>query len=175
MTYAAPEQSSWSRTGQLSRVIIGVIFVLLTGYVGVIWISPTAFSPFWPYAGLWAAIGWGGSRLSLVSVFALVLIGLIMDVMTGGPVGCWPAILLTGFLIASIFRKRAQTDRSGMIRGVGDLAAFVAAFLFARWLMGAYLGGIESRDIIGGFLSAAILYFPFRPLFRLSSDNRVDR
>ena len=131
-------------------------------------------STYWPQAGLWAAVGWGASRLHIRPVVVLFLLGVMIDLLVGAPVGCWASVLLAAFLVSSLFRKRAQTDRSGMIRFFGDVASFVVAFIFARWLIGAYLDGVDTREIAGSFLTAGLLFFPFRALFRLSDDNRVD-
>lgn len=160
--------------GLMSRHVFGSLTVLLTTYIGVIWVSPYPLYDFWPVAGLWAAVGWGGNRLSFVPVVLLFALGFVVDLITGAPVGCWSAVFLLAFLVASIFRKRAMTDALGVIRFAGDLIAFVAAFIFARWLIGAYLGGVETREIVGGFLSAVFLFFPLRFVFRPSSDTRVD-
>ena len=157
MSGFASKPSTWGRTGSTARLIIGAIFVLFVGYIGVVFIAPTGLDVFWPYAPLWAAVGWGASRLSFRPAGALALLGLIMD-----------------FLTASIFRQQALTDKTGVIRFFGDVSGFVLSFMFARWLMGSYLGGVETREIIGGFLSAALLYYPLRPLFRLTTDERVD-
>ncbi len=174
MSGFAGKPSVWGRTGSTARLVIGTLFVILIGYVGVVYIAPTGLDVFWPYAPLWAAVGWGASRLSFRPAVALVGIGLMMDLVVDAPVGCWSSILLVAFLMASFFRQQALTDRTGVIRFAGDVSGFVLSFLFARWLMGAYLGGVETRDLIGGFLSAALLYYPLRPLFRLTTDERVD-
>ena len=174
MSSYATKPSAWSRTGSTARLIIGAIIVIIVGYAGVVFIAPTGLDIFWPYAPLWAAVGWGSSRLSFRPAAALVVIGIVMDLVADAPIGCWSSILLVAFLTASIFRQRALTDKTGIIRFAGDVSGFVLSFLFARWLMGAYLGGIETRDIIGGFLSAALLFYPLRGLFNLSSDERVD-
>lgn len=172
--YSSSKPSAWSRTGSTARLIVGTLFVLLVGYVGVVFIAPTGLDVFWPYAPLWAAVGWGAGRLSFRPAVALGVIGLAMDLVNDAPIGCWSSILLLAFLTASIFRQRALTDKTGVIRFAGDVASFILSFLFARWLMGSYLGGVETRDIVGGFLSAALLYYPLRPLFRLTTDGRVD-
>ena len=174
MAFSSGKPSAWSRTGRLARIIIGAAIVLAVGYIGVIWIAPTGLIIFWPYAALWAAVGWGASRLSFRPVIVLIGLGLAMDLIVDAPLGCWSSILLLAFVISSLFRPRALTDQTGVIRFAGDATAFVVSFLFARWIMGAYLGSVETRVIIGGFLTAAILYYPLRSLFRLTSDARVD-
>ncbi len=164
----------WQKTGVFARVIVGSLIVILFAYVETVWVSSTSLESFWPIAGLWAAVGWGASRLSLMPVLALALLGVLADLLAGAPIGCWASIFLVPFFVSSIFRKRAQTDRTGAIRLIGDCVSFLLAFLFARWLVGSYLGGVDTRDIIGGFLSAALLYIPLKAPFRLSNDNRVD-
>lgn len=160
--------------GALSRYFFGTLAILLLAYLGLLWVSSSPYYSFWPLAGLWAAVGWGGNRLAIIPVVLLVAMGLAMDLISGAPIGCYAAIFLVGYLVASVFRKRATTDPTGLIRFVGDCAAFVAAFLFARWMIGAYLGSVDTREIVGGFLSAIILFFPLRSLFRASRDTRVD-
>lgn len=165
---------SFGRAGGLLRILFGTLMILTVGYLGLMWGAPMGFSAFWPYAGLWAAVGWGSSRLTLFPVLVLITLGISMDLIEEAPIGCWAAINLLAFLVSSLFRKRAQTDQTGVIRAFGDFSAFVAAFIFARWIMGAYVGSVSTREIIGGFLSAGLLYIPIRTFFILSRDKRVD-
>ncbi len=174
MSNYASSSSETPRSVRLLRLIVGAAIVVLFEYVRVVWIASLPLNLFWPVTGLWAAVGWGASRMSVLPVLVLLALGTMFDLIAGAPIGCWSAIFLSAFLVSSVFRKRAQTDRTGMIRFAGDCISFVAAFLFASWLIGAYLGSLDTREIIGGFLSALILYFLVRPVFRLSSDNRVD-
>ena len=163
----------WRRIGPIGRLFIGTALVLLIGFLGVCYAAPLGVEFFWPYAGIWAAIGWGGSRVSFRPVLALIGIGILVDLSQGAPLGCWAAIHLVAYLVSSVFRTRALTDPSGMIRLLGDVTAFVTAFIFARWVIGAYLGGMSTQAILGSFLTTGLLYFPMRSYFQLRQDERV--
>ncbi len=171
---SASSGSFWSRTSDVGRLVVGILLTLLVGYAGLVFAPTLGLASFWPYASIWAAIGWGASRVSMKPVLALIFLGTALDLAVDAPLGCWAAINLIAYLIASIFRRRAQTDPSGFVRFMGDLSALLAAFLFARWIIGSYLGGMETQSILGGFLTTAILYLPMRPLYLLTRTERVD-
>lgn len=160
--------------GDLSRLLLGVLFILVTGFVGMIYAPSFGLEAFWPFAGIWGAVGWGGSRVSMKPVIALVVTGLLLDVSMEAPFGCWSAVQLSAYFTASVFRKRAQTDRSGLFRLVGDLVALLVAFIVARWIMGGYMGGVDGQTMVGNFLTTALLYLPFRSLFLLQRSRWVD-
>jgi hypothetical protein len=174
MSRWSSKASSSGGVGVPVRILLGTLIVLSIGYLGVIWGAPMGLAQFWPYAGLWAAVGWGASRLTVLPFMLLIVLGVSMDLLGDAPIGCWAAIHLLAFLVSSLFRKRSLTDPTGFVRAMGDLTAFVTAFIFARWIMGAYVGNVSTREVIGGFLSAGLLYIPLRSFFLLSRDNRVD-
>lgn len=160
--------------GDISRLLIGFLVVMTIGYIGLVYAPQIGMAYFWPFAGIWAAVGWGGRRISMKPVILLMIVGLLTDLSVEGPVGCWVAVHLAAYLVATLFRKRAQTDRSGLVRLLGDAVALVVAFLIARWIMGAYKGGLESGILLGQFLTTAILYVPFRPLFLFKKERWVE-
>lgn len=168
------ESRSWSRTGDIGRLVIGALIVLIIGYLGVLLAPAFGLYGFWPFAGIWAAIGWGAGRVSLKPVILLVATGLVTDLAIDAPLGCFTVIHLAAYLTASIFRKRAQTDRSGLVRLTGDLVALLVAFVAARWIIGAYLGGTAYHAVMGNFLTTALFYLPMRPFFLLKRDKWVD-
>lgn len=174
MNRAHSVESRWSRTGDIARVALGTLIVIAIGYLGIVLAPTLGLSYFWPYAGIWAAIGWGAGRMSMKPVLALIITGLIMDLSVDGPIGCWPAIHLVTYLTATLFRRRAQTDRTGLVRTLGDITAFIVAFFTARWVMGGYLGEMETQNILGGFLSTALLFLPVRGIFLLKRSEWME-
>jgi rod shape-determining protein MreD len=69
---------------------------------------------------------WGLTRPALMPQFAVLVIGLAEDLLSGGPPGLWA----TGFLVAFILvdrRRKALLELSG----AGTLIAFTGAMLLA--------------------------------------------
>ena len=163
----------WDKMGRTGRMLVGTAIIVLIGFVGICYAAPLGIQYLWPIAGIWAAIGWGASRASMRPVLALILVGLMMDLSQGAPLGCWPAIQLIGYLVSSAFRTRTLTDTTGVFRALGDVAAFAATFFFAGWIIGGYLGGMATQDLLGNFLTTGLLYFPMRSFFLLTNDERV--
>ena len=174
MIYQADSKDFYGRTGDVARFMIGILIVAVVGFSGIIFAPGFGLAAFWPYAGIWAAIGWASSRLSIKSSFLLVVLGIFVDLLSDAPLGCWAAIHLIAYFSASIFRKRAQTDQTGFVRLIGGLTALFVAFGAARWIMGAYLGDMATQDILGGFLVTALLFLPVRPFFLLKKEEWVD-
>ncbi len=174
MTPNSTSGDLYGRTGNVARFIIATVIVVGVGFGGLVLAPGLGLGSFWPYAGVWAAIGWADSRISFKPVIILTVLGLIVDLLSDAPLGCWASIHLIAYFTASVFRKRAHTDRTGLIRVVGDLTALLVAFGAAQWIIGAYLGDAGANDIFGGFLVTSLLYLPARPFFLLNRDEWVD-
>jgi hypothetical protein len=63
----------------------------------VLGMTPKAFFGFplaWPFAALWGAMGWGRVGLALRPMMLLVLFGLMQDIVSNAPLGCFAMINL---------------------------------------------------------------------------------
>lgn len=160
------------RGSSILQLLLGTLVVVTVGYAGIMLAPAFGLTAFWPYAGLWAALGWGTGRVSLKPVFALIFLGLAADLILGAPLGCWVSIHLFCFMIVTLFQKRAASDKTGIIRLLAFSTGLLSSFLFARWIMGAFLGEMTTGDILGGFLSAALLYLFVRPIFVIRQANQ---
>jgi rod shape-determining protein MreD len=57
-----------------------------------------------PAFALIPAFAWGAARPSIVPPFALVVLGIFLDLLWGGPLGLWPACLLTAYALVFFAR-----------------------------------------------------------------------
>lgn len=167
------QSGSWQSFGPSIRLMIGSFLVITVGYLGLTLASAMQILSLWPLAGFWAAVGWGSGRLGTRPVVALIVLGLVHDLTSDAPLGYWAISYLSVYLISNLFRKRALTDHSGLIRLTGDFAGFVAGFFIARTVMSLYLGTSDPLNILGGVLTAGLIYPLIRGVFQLTDDKRV--
>lgn len=85
-----------------------------------------------PAVGMVCAFAWAVIRPSMLAPFALVLLGLVEDLLWGTPLGLWPVALLATYAAAAAVRSAAAVDgfwaRWAWYAGacaVGFFAAFV--------------------------------------------------
>ncbi len=157
--------SSEMASASIIRFVTSILLVLLTGYLGLVLAPFVGLSNVWPLAGLWAAIGWGGSRSGFLKLALLVAFGLIADIVTEAPLGCWVAIHLTVFIVAGIFSHQGIGDRTGLASLAGDALSLLAGFVASTWLILVIADSVSITLLITQFLVTAALYIPLRRLY----------
>ncbi len=113
-----------------------------------------------PVFGLVPAFAWAMIRPSILPPFALLLLGLYMDVLWGGPTGLWPACLLVAYAPVLVLRN-VLAGQSFIIMWAWYAAACGLAFGFGIYLLMLDSGEVPSLIAVGWqFLVTAALY-PF--------------
>ena len=111
------------------------------------------------------AFAWAVIRPSVLGPFALVLVGLFLDLFQGAPLGLWPICLLVGYGVALIARALMvgqETEVMGVYYGASTLAALATAFL----LVGVAAHGRPNLIAVLWQLLATLILFPFVLMLR---------
>jgi len=111
-----------------------------------------------PVFALVPAFAWAMIRPSVLPPFALLLLGLYMDVLWGGPTGLWPACLLAAYAPVLMLRN-ILAGQGFIIMWAWYAAACALAFGFGTYLLVLDSGAMPSLVAVGWqFLVTAALY-----------------
>lgn len=117
-----------------------------------------------PVFPLAAAFAWGLIRPSVLPPFALLALGLFLDVFWGGPQGLWPLCLLAAYA-AVLAVRRLITGHDFIIVWAWYAAAIAAAFAIGYLLMVMAAGGAPSLLATAWQYLATLVLFPFAHRF----------
>jgi rod shape-determining protein MreD len=113
-----------------------------------------------PVFPLALAFAWALIRPSVLPPFALLLLGLFLDVFWGGPQGLWPLCLLTAYASVLTVRRLITGHEFAVVwlwYGAATAAAFGVGFL----LMSMAAGQAPSLVALGWQYLATLILFPF--------------
>jgi hypothetical protein len=153
-------------------VIMTVAAALVTGFG----LRPGMTGQWWPVAGLWAAAVWASYGLSVWSAVALMLLGVMMDYMTEGPIGAWPLALLSAYGVGLVAWDRAPPIAGFIAEGITVIGGMIAAGL-ALWIAGSISGqaGFWRDGFFYDFLLTALLYPAARFAFVVADPKEQRR
>lgn len=113
--------------------------------------------PIFPMA---AAFAWAVIRPSVLAPFGVLIMGLFLDLLWGGPLGFWPVCLLLGYGVALVGRNMLAGQSRGMMwtwYGAATATAMGAGYLFVMLDVKA----MPSLLSIGWQFLATMLLYPF--------------
>ncbi len=113
-----------------------------------------------PVFALVPAFAWAIARPSILPPLALVILGLGLDLLWGGPLGLWPLCLLAAYALV-FFSRRMLSGQDFLALWGAYAAACATAFVAGLSLMVLCSGEVPSLIGVGlQFLATAAL-FPF--------------
>jgi rod shape-determining protein MreD len=119
------------------------------------------------------AFAWPLIRPSLLTPFALLLLGFFLDLFTGGPQGLWPLCLLVEYA-AVLFVRRLMTGAEFLVVWLWYAAATAAAFGTGFLLMVMFAGTAPNLFALGWQYLWTLALFPFaQALIRRYEDADV--
>jgi rod shape-determining protein MreD len=114
--------------------------------------------PIFPLA---AAFAWAQIRPSVLPPFALLALGLFLDVFWGGPQGLWPLCLLTAYA-AVLFGRRLITGQDVIVVAAWYAGATLLAIGVGVGLMILATGATPNLIAVGWmYVLPTLLLFPF--------------
>lgn len=123
------KRTLWSQSGPSPRLIFGAAMIAIVGVLGM---TPKAFFGIplaWPFAALWGAIGWGRAGLSLRPMLLLVMFGLMQDIISNAPLGCFAMINLLVYGLSAGIADQTDGMRDTLVAVLGPAVLLVVAFL----------------------------------------------
>lgn len=118
-----------------------------------------------PLVGLYACFFWGLAFAGIRAAYAALLLGLTLDIASGGPWGPWACVhvLMFALSIASKFLLKSTTEYGQWL--VFALLSFVAISAYGLWA-GLHNGiGPSGLYLFLLWIATALLYYPLGPWF----------
>ena len=149
----------WHRMDLLARQLTPSMLTLILVIIGVVPLRILEFSTVMPLLPLMAVYHWAVFRPRLLPAYAVFLIGILQDILTGAPIGVNALVFLLVYG-AVLSQKRFFTGKSFLILWLGfSLIAAVASAM--NWLAVSLLSTtiIEIRTAVFQYL-LTVGFFP---------------
>ena len=151
-------QTIWTRLDLAARSLFPFALTLILVMGGVIPLRIPEFSPVVPLLGLISIYYWAIHRPDLMPGWAVFLLGLIQDLLGGGPIGIYALVFLLMVAAVGLLRRILATGSFTFV-WVVFLPAAAGAFLLI-WVL-YYLNlsmAIDPRSVIFQYLTTVALY-----------------
>jgi rod shape-determining protein MreD len=132
-------QNAWSRLDILARCLFPFAFTLLLVMAGMVPLRVPELSPIIPSFALIATFYWSIYRPDLMPGWAVFLLGVVQDLLTGGPVGVTSVMLLIVCVAVGLQRRTLATGSFVLVWAI-FLPVAAMALAFAWLLHGLALG-----------------------------------
>jgi hypothetical protein len=152
-----------NRANDRRRLYAGAALVALTGLANLIPISFGVLGSPWPLGLVWAACGWLSLGPNAVVVILLLGLGLLLDLVTGSPLGAWAFCGLATYALG-LAQRRWLTRLD--VEGLPQIAASCFYMTLACLFVGLILGSIWAVfGLILPLAGAVFLYALIAPMF----------
>ncbi len=149
----------WSQSGPTPRLIFGAVIIAIVGVLGM---TPKALFGIplaWPFAALWGSIGWGRAGLSLRPMILLIMFGLMQDIVSNAPLGCFAMINLLVYGMSAGIADQTDGMRDTLVAVVGPAVLLIVAFLLV-WGFASITSDhlVRSWPLIASFTMTGLIY-----------------
>ncbi|RMD61378.1 MAG: rod shape-determining protein MreD [Alphaproteobacteria bacterium] len=148
----------WTRLDLLARHLFPFGLSVLLIMTGAIHLPVPDLSPIMPSFGLIAVYYWAIHRPDLVPSWAVFVLGLFQDLLTGGPLGLTIIVLLA--LWAAVGTQRRLLATGSFVFAWAVFVAMAAAAFLLMWLLhGLVIGTMsEPHPAIFQYLTTVAVY-----------------
>ena len=143
------KKSLWSQTAPSARLAFGAFFIVLTGAIGMLPREIFGIAIAWPFAALWGAMGWGKVGLAIRPMILLLLFGLMQDIVSNAPLGCFAVINLAVYGLSAGFTQQTDGMRDAFVAVLGPVVMLLVALLFVSITRLAQSGTMNVKNAVG--------------------------
>lgn len=161
-------KSLWSKVSPTYRMLIGFFLVGVVGLIGQTPKSIFGIELIWPYAALWASVGWASVGLSVRPMLLLCLLGIFQDISFDGPIAVFWIVNLSAYGMAAWFGEIFDVE-TDPVQALMVAAVAMATGFFVLWLLASGTADHAVRifpRVQEGILTL-LVFLPIAPLFRL--------
>lgn len=151
-------QNAWVRLDHVARSLFPFALTLLLVMVGMIPLRIPDLSPIVPSLGLIAVYYWSIYRPDLLPAWAVFVIGLIQDLLGGGPLGVHAAVFVLAWAGIGSQRRLLATGSFSLVWAVflpTGAVAFLLIWLFHCLVVGAL---IQPEPAVFQYLTTVAVY-----------------
>jgi hypothetical protein len=158
----------WSQSGPSPRLIFGAAIIAIVGVLGMTPKELFGLTLAWPFAALWGAIGWGRAGLSLRPMILLVIFGLMQDIISNAPLGCFALINLLVYGLSAGIADQTDGMRDALVAVVGPAVLLIVAFLLI-WGFASITSDhlVRSWPLFTNFFMTGLIYSFANQMFDL--------
>lgn len=162
------KKSLWSDMAPSARLAFGAFFIALTGAIGMLPREVFGMGIAWPYAALWGAMGWGRVGLSMRPMVLLLIFGLMQDIVSNAPLGCFAVINLVVYGLSAFIAEQTDGMRDALVAAAGPAVMLSVAFLMV-WMFASITTNqlVRSGPILMSVLSTGVVYLVSYRMFDL--------
>lgn len=162
------KKSLWSQTAPSGRLAFGAFFIVLAGAFGMLPREVFGIDVAWPYAALWGAMGWGRVGLSLRPMILLVVFGLMQDIVSNAPLGCFAVINLAVYGLSAGIADQTDGMRDALVASLGPVVMLTVAFVML-WVFASVTGDhmVRSAPILSATIMTGLVYLLSYRMFDL--------
>jgi hypothetical protein len=149
----------WSQSGPSPRLVFGAAIIAIVGVLGM---TPKEFFGIplaWPFAALWGAMGWGRVGLSLRPMILLVIFGVMQDIVSNAPLGCFALINLLVYGMSAGIAEQTDGMRDTLVAFAGPVVLLSAAFLLV-WGFASITSDhiVRTWPLLTSFITTGLVY-----------------
>lgn len=165
---ARRKKSLWSQTAPSARLAFGAFFIVLTSMIGMMPRELFGIAIAWPYAALWGAMGWGRVGLSLRPMLLLMMFGLMQDIISNAPLGCFAVINLAVYGLSAAIADQTDGMRDTLVAAIGPVVMLMLGFVMI-WLFAGITSGhiVRAAPILMSILTTGLVYLAGYRMFDL--------
>lgn len=152
------KQGLWHRIDILARSLFPLVITLLLVTAGFVPLQVPNIAPVIPSLALIAVYYWAVHRPDLMTIWAIFVVGLFQDLLSGGYVGVGIlALLMVHVIIDTQRRYFVRTTFQGLWL---LFAAVAAVAIYFMWLLNSLLQGsiLEVRPALFQYLTTVAVY-----------------
>ena len=162
----------WATLSVGWRLVVGTCLVLLVGYIGQNPKMLFGVSVVWPYAALWAAVGWGIYGISIRPLILLTLFGFVQDIHADTLLGCFMIVNLTTYGISAWIGENFDLE-ADPLRRLFFAPLCIGVGFFVLWVLASSIldYGVSIGPLVWDYVVTLGGYVAVSAVFRLQPDR----
>lgn len=161
-------KSAWRRTGPSARLVAGALVICVVGLAGLTPKHVLGIEVVWPYAALWASVGWASAGFALRPMLILAAFGIAQDVTFNAPLGSFMIVNLVTYGVAAALSESFDVDGDAG-RALMVAVAAMAVGMAAVWALASTAAdhAVRVSPLLAVYGMTLLLFIPLSGLFRL--------
>lgn len=162
------KKSLWSQLAPSARLAFGAFVIMLAGLIGMLPRQIFGVEIAWPFAALWGAMGWGRVGLSIRPMILLLIFGVMQDIVSNAPLGCFAVINLAVYGLSAGITDQTDGMRDVFVAVLGPIVMLLSA-LVMLWTFASITSDhiVRAAPIFASIVTTGLVYLAAYRMFDL--------